>query len=237
MSRSIKVSASILSADFTRLADEIKRSEEAGVDRFHIDVMDGYFVPNITIGALIVKAIRPLTSLTIETHLMIENPGRYVGDFIDAGSDIVCVHAECFGERKKGCRRPEEYPKEIETFDADAARAVIRQIRERKKQVYLTLNPGTEGLLIDPVLDDLDGVLVMSVNPGFAGQKFMPAVLSKTQRLRGRFAGEIAVDGGIQEISAPEAVKAGADVLITASYFYGSKKPKDTVRYLKGLRS
>lgn len=237
MSKPIEVSASILSADFTRLADEIKRSEDAGVDRFHIDVMDGHFVPNLTIGALIVEAIRPLTSLTIEAHLMIENPGRYVDDFVKAGSDVICVHAECFGERKAECRGPDEYPKEIGAFDAPAAKTVLSQIRKGGKQAYLTLNPGTDDLLIDPVLPDLDGVLVMSVNPGFAGQKFMPAVLAKIQRLRGRFDGAVAVDGGIQETTAPEAVKAGADVLITASYFYGSKKPRDTVKYLKDLRT
>jgi len=235
MSKSIQVSASILSADFTKLADEIKRSEDAGVDRFHIDVMDGHFVPNITIGALIVKAIRPLTSLTIESHLMIENPDRYVGDFADAGSDVICVHAECFGERKPGGRQPGEYPKESETFDAPAAKAVITQIRKHQKQAYLTLNPGTDDALLDPVLKELDGVLVMSVNPGFAGQKFMPAVLPKIQQLRGRFDGAIAVDGGVNETTAPEAVKAGADILITASYFYGSRKPKGIVKYLKGL--
>src|SRR3990167_8417793 len=114
MNKNIRVSASILCADFTRLGDEIKKCEDAGVDMIHVDVMDGQFVPNITIGPVIIEAIRPLTRLPIEAHLMIENPGRYIGDFISAGADIISVQAECYGERRAHCRRADQYPKEID---------------------------------------------------------------------------------------------------------------------------
>ena len=236
MSKKIQVSASILCADFTRLGDEVKRCEDAGVDMLHVDVMDGHFVPNITVGAMIVEAIRPLTRLPIEAHLMIENPWVYIDSFAEAGSDIISVHAECYGPRRSACRGFGQYPKEVDSVDADKAREDIRRIKEKGKKAFMVLNPGTP-LCINYLLDDLDGVLVMSVNPGFAKQKFMPVAIPKIQELRQKFQGDIAVDGGINEVTAREAVKAGANILATASYFFGSENPKETIRYLKRLGS
>lgn len=233
MSKEIQVSASILCADFTKLGEEIKFCEEAGADIIHVDVMDGHFVPNITIGALIVQAIRPLTQLPIEAHLMIENPDRYIDDFADAGADIISVHAECYGTLRDSSGG---YPREVEAINPERALADIRKIKGRGKRAFMVLNPGTP-LCIQGVLPEIDGVLIMSVNPGFAKQKFMPQVLPKIQQLRNNFGGDIAIDGGINDLSAPEAVKAGANVLATASYLFGSANPKEIVKHLKSLKT
>jgi len=234
MSKEILVSASILCADFANLGDEIKKCENAGVDIIHIDVMDGQFVPNITIGPVIIDSIRPLTKLPIEAHLMIENPGRYINDFISAGTDIISVHAECYGERRETCRGPDQYPKEIDVLDVDRARADISAIKNKGKKAFMVLNPGTP-MCLNPILEVLDGVLIMSVNPGFAKQSFMAQVLSKVKELRASFAGDISIDGGIKESTAPLAVEAGVNILATASYFFGSQNPPETVKYLKSL--
>jgi len=236
MDKKIQVSVSILCADFTKLAEEIRKCEEAGVDRFHVDVMDGHFVPNITIGSMILKAIRPLTKLPIDTHLMIENPSAYLDDFINAGSDAICIQTECYGPRRDACQKWDDYPKEVDSIDAEVAKRDILKIKKAGKQAYMVLNPGTP-LCIESLLNDLDGVLVMSVNPGFAKQKFMPQVLPKLQNLRNMFDGDIAIDGGINDLTAPEAVKAGANILATASYFFGADNPKEVVKNLKSLKS
>jgi ribulose-phosphate 3-epimerase len=232
--RSIEVSVSILCADFARMADEIRKCEDAGVDRLHIDVMDGHFVPNITIGPVIVEAIRPLTKLPIEAHLMIEDPGMYLEQFIKAGADILAIHAECYGRRRESCREYGQFPKEVDTIDMTALKKDVRRIKERGKKAFVAINPGTP-LCVQEMLNDLDGVLIMSVNPGFAKQKFMPSVLPKLQELRQMFEGAIAVDGGINELTAPQAVKAGADILATASYFFQAANPQELVKSLKAL--
>lgn len=235
MGKGIQVSASILCADFKKLEEEVKKCEAAGVDMLHVDVMDGHFVPNITIGKVVVEAVRPVTKLPIDAHLMIENPWRYIDDFIDAGADILSLHAECYGERRAHCKAPGQYPKEVDTIDVGKARKDILRIKGRGKKANMVLNPGTPVCFGD-LLKDLDGVLVMSVNPGFAKQKFMPEVLPKVQELKKSFEGNIAIDGGINETTAPLAVEAGANVLATASYFFGAKDPKKTIEYLKSLR-
>jgi len=233
MRKPIEVSASILCADFSKLAQEVKRSEEAGVDRFHIDVMDGHFVPNVTIGPVIVSAIRPHTKLPLEAHLMIEHPWDYIEAFIDAGADVIQIQAECYGERKTGGEYG-QWPKEVDSIDTERLRRDLLKIRARGKKAYVVLNPGTP-LCIQDVFDALDGVLIMSVNPGFAKQKFMSAVLSKAEELSRTFKGEIAIDGGVNAETAPDAVKAGAHILITASYFYGSSNPAQAVKGLKSF--
>lgn len=233
--KEIQVSVSILSANFTKLEDEIRKCEDAGADMVHVDVMDGHFVPVITMGPLIVDAIRPLTSLPIEVHLMIENPGNHIDSFINAGADIVSVHAECYGQRKAQCREYGQFPKEIDILDAGFARKDIEKIRSKGKKAFMVINPGTP-LCLQPVLSMLDGVLIMSVNPGFSNQKFMPEVLPKIKELRSLFDGAINIDGGIKENTAPLAVEAGVNILSTASYFFGSEEPAEVVKSLKALK-
>ena len=235
MNKPIKISASILCADFTRLGEEIKKCESAGVDEIHVDVMDGHFVPNLTIGPVIVQAIRPHTKLPIEAHLMTENPWFLIDSFIEAGADIISLQVECYGERRPNCRGIDQYPKEIDAMDLTKARGDIRRIKAVGKKVHLVVNPGTP-LCFEPLLGEIDGVLVMSVNPGFAKQKFMPMALPKIERLSKIFKGDIAVDGGINGETAPQVIKAGANVLATASYFFGAGNPQELVRGLKSLR-
>ncbi len=234
MPNQILVSASILSADFTRLGLEIKKAEDAGADGIHVDVMDGHFVPNISIGHVIVEAIRPITKLPIETHLMIENPWNYIDDFANLGADIISIHAECYGQRRPHCIEVNQYPKEVDSIDVGKIRKDVLRIKEKGKKAFLTVNPGTP-LCFDQLLNDLDGILVMSVNPGFSKQKFMPVALEKIKTLRQKFKGIISVDGGVNGETSPLAVKAGANMLATASYFFGSANPKETVKFLKSL--
>ena len=230
----IKVSASILCADFTKLGEEIRACEKAGSDMIHIDVMDGHFVPNISIGTVIVETIRPLTKLPLDVHLMIEHPGLYLDSFMDAGADIISIHAECYGRLKENCRRVGQFPKEIETCDLPRAKKDIERIKQKGKKAFLAVNPGTP-LCFNDLLSELDGVLMMSVNPGFAQQKFMPEVLWKIKELRKIFLKDISMDGGINQETALAAVKAGANVLVTASYFFNSSSRQEVVSYLKSL--
>ena len=232
----IEVSASILSADFGKIAEAVQLCERAGVGRIHVDVMDGHFVPNITIGPVVTGAVRRYTKLPIAAHLMIENPWDYIDAFADAGADIIVVHAECYGERRKACRGYGQYPKEIDALDAARALEDIRRIKAKGKEAGFTLNPGTPVQCLLPLLGHVDNILVMSVNPGFSGQKFMPSALEKIMWLRAQgFKKDIAVDGGVSAATAAEVVKAGANVLVTASYFFSSKDPAGVVKGLKGL--
>ncbi len=232
---SIQVSVSMLCADFKYLAKEVSRCEDAGVDLLHIDVMDGHFVPNITIGALVVEALRPITQLPIEAHLMVEHPGMFIQDFLDAGADSISLHAECYAKSGRLSVASDGYTRKTDALDLDKVRQDINLIRAQDKRVFIVLNPETP-LCLEPILKDIDGVLIMSVNPGFAKQKFMQSVLPKIKHLREMFEGDIAVDGGINEKTAPEVVRAGANILATASYFFGSNDPAQSVQYLKNLK-
>ncbi|MEI7997981.1 MAG: ribulose-phosphate 3-epimerase [Candidatus Omnitrophota bacterium] len=233
MNKRIEISASILSANFANLAQDVKMSEDAAVDRFHIDCMDGHFVPNLTIGPIIIQALRPYTKLLIEAHLMIEHPWDYIESYAQAGADVIQIQVECYGHRRSACSQYGQWPKEVDAIDIDALRRDLQKIRKLGKKAYIVINPGTP--LFKEILPDCDGVLLMSVNPGFAGQKFISTVLPKIEYLKNNFKGDIAIDGGINALTAPVAVNAGAKVLITASYFYGSSNRQEVVHFLKGL--
>ncbi len=217
MNRKIKVAPSILSADFSRLADEIKAVEAAGADLIHVDVMDGHFVPNITIGSLVVEAARKATRLPLDVHLMIESPELYVADFAKAGADYITVHAEATNHLNR----------------------LVQTIKEQKGvRAGVSLNPATPLESLDYILGDADMVLIMSVNPGFGGQAFIPSALDKIRRLRKmiddrRLPVEIEVDGGVKPDNAAEIIKAGADILVAGSAVFGAK---DYSVAIKGIR-
>jgi ribulose-phosphate 3-epimerase len=195
--RRIQIAPSILSADFARLGDQVREAEAAGADMVHVDVMDGHFVPNITVGPLVVRALRPVTHLPLDVHLMIAQPERYIEDFARAGADFLTVHVETCPHLQR----------------------TLQQIREAGVRPAVSLNPATPLVLLEEVLAEVEMVLVMTVNPGFGGQKMIPATIAKVQRLRQMIAARglacaIEVDGGINEQTIGEIVQAGADILV-----------------------
>jgi len=200
---SVKIAPSILAADFARLGQEVALAEQAGADRIHVDVMDGHFVPNISIGLPVVSCLRRATRLPIETHLMIDQPERYLDDFAAAGSDSLLVHVE----------------------GALHLHRTLEHVRALGKRVGLVLNPATPVVCIEEVLSMVDLVLVMTVNPGFGGQKFIESMLPKIRRLRHLIDRncpkcELEVDGGIDANTAAQAVSAGANVLVAGSAIF-----------------
>lgn len=200
---SVKLAPSILSADFARLGAQTAEVEAAGADRLHVDVMDGHFVPNISVGPLVVRSLRPVTRLPIEAHLMIAEPDRYVSEFAAAGADSILVHQE----------------------GAVHLHRTLEAIRLLGKKVGVVINPATPASALEEILPQLDLVLVMTVNPGFGGQSFLEAVLPKIRRVREmierlRPECELEVDGGINEETAPLAVQAGANVLVAGSAIF-----------------
>ena len=212
----IKLAPSILSANFASLADQVLQAEEAGAAYLHIDVMDGHFVPNITVGPLVVEALRPRSCLLFDVHLMIENPDLYIKDFISAGADLVTVHAEA-------CRH---------------LHRSLSLIRENGALAGAALNPATSPAALEYVLPLVDLVLLMTVNPGFGGQSFIPAVLPKIRAVRAMlgergYDAEIEVDGGINGETAAAVVAAGATVLVAGSAVFGRPDVKRAVRELR----
>jgi ribulose-phosphate 3-epimerase len=202
----IKFAPSILAADFWRLGEQVKAAEEAGAHRFHLDVMDGRFVPNISLGLPIVEAMRRGTSLPLEMHLMIVEPERYVDAFMHAGADVVIVHQEATPHLHR----------------------TVEQIKQLSKKAGVALNPSTPASTLEDLIEELDVLLVMTVNPGFGGQRFISSMLPKIQRARQllqryQAACELEVDGGIDVHTAPLAVHAGADVLVAGTAIFGDK--------------
>jgi len=203
----IKLAPSILSADFARLGEQVAEATRAGADYIHIDVMDGHFVPNITIGAPIVASIRLWTSLPLDVHLMIEHPERHISDFAASGADIITVHVEACTHLHR----------------------TIESIKQMGKKAGVALNPATPLNSIEEILPYVDLTLIMSVNPGFGGQSFIPETLSKITRLRkmldeGKFNAELEVDGGITIDNAVSIVKAGANVLVVGNSVFKAKE-------------
>ena len=209
----LKIAPSILSADFGCLALELKKVENAGADLIHVDVMDGHFVPNITIGPVVVKYMRKATKLDLDVHLMIENPVKYLDAFVKAGSDMITVHIETVG------------PREL----ADMA----RKLKNRGVKLGISLNPSTPLARVKNILNIVDFVLVMSVNPGFGGQAFIPQAINKIRQLREIFNKDIAVDGGINNLTAKQVKEAGANILVAGSYIFGAKNVQDAINSLR----
>ena len=196
----IKLAPSILSADFARLGEQVAEAARAGADYIHVDVMDGHFVPNITIGAPVVAAIRPLTSLPLDVHLMIEHPERYISEFVHAGADIITVHVEA----------------------SPHLQSTIELIKKLGVKAGVSLNPPTPLSAVDEFIHHVDLVLIMSVNPGFGGQSFIPETLPRIENMRKildarGLSAELEVDGGINADNAPDIVKAGANVLVAGN--------------------
>ena len=216
--KKIKISPSILSADFSQLGNEIKRLEEAGADMIHIDVMDGHFVPNLTIGPPVIKSLRKYTNLIFDVHLMISPVHKYIKDFADAGANIITIHPEATENLKES----------------------IDLIRSLNKKVGVSLNPNSEIDLIKDTLKDIDLVLIMSVHPGFGGQKFIPDVIKKIEKLKlikneKNFNFDIEVDGGINFENSKSVIEAGANILVSGTTIFKSnngdiKKNIDTLK-------
>lgn len=211
----IKVSASILASDFARLGEEVRRVGDAGCDMVHVDVMDGHFVPNLTMGPMIVKAIRPYTKTFFDVHLMISDPEKYAPAYIQAGADGITVHAEACGERLE---------------------EILRELKHQGVRVGCAISPDTPWTVLEPVLPMLDMVLVMTVYPGFGGQKLIPQTLDKVCGIRSRYPElDIQVDGGVNSETLPEVLEAGANVIVMGTAFFRAEDPSKLVKQVKGV--
>ncbi|NEU29418.1 ribulose-phosphate 3-epimerase [bacterium LRH843] len=213
----IKIAPSILSADFSKLGEEVKEVERGGADYIHVDVMDGHFVPNITIGPLIVEAIRPVTNLPLDVHLMIENPDAYIPQFAKAGADILSVHVEACPHLHR----------------------TIHLIKEHGVKAGVVLNPATPVEAIEPILADVDLVLLMTVNPGFGGQTFIESVLPKIEKVANLARSlslniDIEIDGGVNSETAKLCVAAGANVLVAGSAIYNQEDRAKAIAAIRG---
>lgn len=214
----VKIAPSILAADFAKLGEEIKDAEQGGADWIHVDVMDGHFVPNLTLGPLIVEAIRPHTSLPLDVHLMIEAPEKYIPAFSAAGADLISVHQEACPHLHR----------------------TVHQIKEQGVKAGVVLNPATPFQLLTEIIADIDYILFMTVNPGFGGQRFIPAVLSKIRECsvwlkeRGFEHIDIEVDGGVTPETASACVEAGANILVAGSAIFGQRNRQKAIEAIRG---
>ncbi|MFQ6608577.1 MAG: ribulose-phosphate 3-epimerase [Fidelibacterota bacterium] len=215
-----KVAPSILSADFSNLALVLEQCEQGGADQVHVDVMDGHFVPNLTIGPQVVKDLRKQTSLPLDVHLMIEYPQEYISQFVDAGADFITIHAESSGDLQK----------------------TLKMIRNAGAKPGITLRPRSSLSLIKPYLSEVDLILAMSVEPGFGGQGFLPKSLERISSLRrllqaeGSSDGQLSVDGGVKLDNAAEILAAGADILVAGSAIFKTVDPVKTIRQFKMIQ-
>lgn len=211
-----RIAPSILSADLAHLAEEVQEVAEAGADWIHVDVMDGHFVPNITIGPLVVEALKRVTQLPLDVHLMIADPDRYLDAFIEAGADILTVHAEASTHLQR----------------------TVTAIKQQGVTAGVSINPATPLMSLDYILEDADLVLVMTVNPGFGGQKFIPSTLSKIERLKEiiterKLRVEIEVDGGVTVENIGEISRRGTDIFVSGSGIFGTPDRKETIRRMR----
>jgi ribulose-phosphate 3-epimerase len=210
------ISPSILSADFARLAEAIQQVEAAGADWIHVDVMDGHFVPNFTVGPPMVEALRKVTKLPLDVHLMMTNPDEFIPEFAKAGADILTVHVETCPHLHR----------------------TVQSIKEQNVKAGISLNPATSATTLEYILGDVDLVLVMSVNPGFGGQKFIDSTLDKIRQIRNMITASkgspyLEVDGGITVLNVASVLKAGANVLVAGSAIFGNSNIPDTIRQLR----
>lgn len=210
------ISPSILSADFARLAEAVQMVEAAGADWIHVDVMDGHFVPNLTVGPPMVEALRKVTSLPLDVHLMMTNADDFIPEFVDAGADLLTVHVEACPHLHR----------------------TVQSIKERQVKAGVSLNPATSVTTLEEILGEVDLVLVMSVNPGFGGQQFISSSLDKIRRIRtmmnnSRSSAHLEVDGGVNLTNVASVIQAGANVLVAGSAIFGSKNIPETIRQMR----